>query len=119
MVEQAVCKISDVEPGEMISTSFGSQEIVVCRTPDGRFYAFLNKCLHQGAPLDKGIMCGTSMEQSAPGKYHYGRKGEILRCPWHGREFDITNEGRMLANPTKKLPSFKVRVEEEEVIVYK
>ncbi len=30
------------------------------------------------------------MVQSAePGHYRYSREGEILRCPWHGWEFDI------------------------------
>ena len=33
-----------------------------------------------------------------PGSYRYAREGEILRCPWHGWEFDVTN-GRSIFNP--------------------
>jgi len=35
---------------------------------------------------------------SQPGEYLWGRDGEILRCPWHGWEFDLTN-GRSIFNP--------------------
>ncbi|WP_018933227.1 Rieske (2Fe-2S) protein [Gracilibacillus lacisalsi] len=119
MKEQVVCKTTDIEPGEMKATNFGKQNVLVCRTLDGEFYAFLNQCTHQGAPLDKGMICGATTNESKPGDYHYCRKGEIIRCPWHGREFDIKDEGRMLANPNKKLPSYKVRIEEKNVIVYK
>ncbi|MBM7571881.1 Rieske (2Fe-2S) protein [Aquibacillus albus] len=119
MKEQVVCKTTELEPGEMKAANLGKQNVLVCRTLDGKFYAFLNQCNHQGAPLDKGMICGATTDKSKPGDYHYCRKGEIIRCPWHGREFDIKDEGRMLANPSKKLPSYKVRVEDEDVIVYK
>ena len=29
------------------------------------------------------------MSSSAPGQYEVTRTGEILRCPWHGWEFDV------------------------------
>ncbi|MDT8862766.1 Rieske (2Fe-2S) protein [Alkalihalobacillus sp. MEB130] len=119
MKEQVVCKTTDLEPGQMMASYFGEKNVLICRTLDGEYYAFLNQCTHQGARLEKGIICGATTEQSKPGDYHYCRKGEIIRCPWHGREFDITNEGRMLANPKQKLANFQVRVENEEVIVYK
>ncbi|MCP3026470.1 Rieske (2Fe-2S) protein [Halobacillus sp. A5] len=119
MREQVVCKTSDIEPGEMMKSTFGKQNVLICRTPDGEFYAFMNQCIHQGAPLDKGMMCGAATELSTPGDYDYSHEGEIIRCPWHGREFNIKNEGRMLANPDKKIPSFKVRIEEENVILFK
>ncbi|WP_054637555.1 Rieske (2Fe-2S) protein [Thalassobacillus sp. C254] len=119
MKEQIVCKTSDVRPGEIKESYFGKQNIVVCRTPDGEFYAFMNQCIHQGARLEKGLICGATTSNSKPGSYDYCHKGEILRCPWHGREFDIKNEGRMLAAPEKKLAHFQVRVEDENVIVYK
>ncbi|MEW9677408.1 hypothetical protein ABRT01_14680 [Lentibacillus sp. L22] len=69
------------------------------------------------APLDKGIMYGATTASSKPGDYDYCHHGEIIRCPWHGREFDIKNDGRMLANPDKRIPSFNIRIEDENVIV--
>ena len=29
------------------------------------------------------------LEAPLPGEYRLARRGEILRCPWHGWEFDI------------------------------
>ncbi len=29
------------------------------------------------------------MTSEGPGQYSYTRKGEIVRCPWHGWEFDL------------------------------
>jgi nitrite reductase/ring-hydroxylating ferredoxin subunit len=118
-MRQAVCKKNDLRPGEIMEATFGRIPIVVCRTSDGRFYAFANRCIHQGAPLAKGKLCGTSAPTDQVGEYNYVREGEILRCPWHGREFDVKNEGCMLADSKSRLRNFKVSVEVDEVVVYK
>ncbi len=75
----------------------------------GKFYALRNACPHQGAPLCKGSVHGTATP-SRPGEYTWGQEGEILRCPWHGWEFDLTT-GKSLFNP------HKVRVRRYDVTV--
>jgi len=37
---------------------------------------------------------------SIPGEYTYTREGEIVRCPWHGWEFDIRT-GRSYCEPER------------------
>lgn len=118
MKQQVICHQDDIKPGDMKEAELGRIPIVVCRTLDGEFYAFTNNCIHQGAPLAKGKICGAP-QADTPGEYRYCQEGEILRCPWHGREFNIKDEGRMLANPKRKLPSFNVTIEDEHVVVYK
>ncbi|MDC3411976.1 Rieske (2Fe-2S) protein [Aquibacillus sp. 3ASR75-11] len=118
-MKQVVCKKEDIMPGEMMQSNLGRIEIVVCRTLDGEFYAYTNKCIHQGASLSKGKLCGTSTQTDTVGEYNYCHEGEILRCPWHGREFDIKNDGKMLADPKVKLPSFQVDIEGDDVVVSK
>jgi len=54
----------------------------------GEFFALRNVCPHQGGPLCQGVLSGFVVP-GAPGEYRYLRRGEILRCPWHGWEFDI------------------------------
>ena len=44
------------------------------------------------------------------------QEGEILVCPWHALEFDLTT-GRCIAYPKVKLRQFPVRVEGEHVVV--
>ena len=51
---------------------------------------------------------------SKPGEYRWGREGEILRCPWHGWEFDITS-GRSSFNPHRiRVRTYKVTVEPDD-----
>jgi 3-phenylpropionate/trans-cinnamate dioxygenase ferredoxin subunit len=40
------------------------------------------------------------VEASAPGEYRWSRRGEIIRCPWHGWEFDVRT-GKSWCEPTK------------------
>jgi len=118
-MQEVVCQKGDLQPGEMMESTFGRHSIVVCRSSEGEYYAFMNKCIHQGAPLAKGKLCGAPEPTENVGEYNFVKEGDILRCPWHGREFDITNKGCMLANEKLKLKDFKVMVEEDDVIVYK
>ena len=65
----------------------------------GTFFGLLNRCPHQGGPIAEGVLCGL-VESREPGRYRYSRAGEILRCPWHGWEFDIRT-GRSWCEPDR------------------
>ena len=74
---------------------------------------------------------------SRPGEYAYNEAKDILRCPWHGWEFDIKT-GQSVFNPHRmrvksydvkvefgheieddpSIESFRVEVEEEFVVLY-
>ena len=56
----------------------------------GAFYGLLNRCPHQGGSLCDGTITGLGPSaEASPGEYRIERRGEIIRCPWHGWEFDI------------------------------
>lgn len=76
----------------------------------GQFYAIRNRCPHQGGPMCEGRLTGF-LTASQPGDYHYSRQGEILRCPWHGWEFDVKT-GQSWFDPAQvRVRSYKVSVE--------
>ena len=79
----------------------------------GEFYAILNYCPHQGAEICKGPVCGTSLE-SRVYEYKFGREGEIVRCPWHGWEFDLKT-GKSLVKEKVRLRCYKVFVEDGKI----
>jgi 3-phenylpropionate/trans-cinnamate dioxygenase ferredoxin subunit len=80
---------------------------------NGTYYALKNSCPHQGAPLCVGTVTGMTLP-STPGEYLYGREGEIVRCPWHGWEFDITT-GKSIFDPHRCLvKTYEVTVETNE-----
>lgn len=81
----------------------------------GEYYALLNRCPHEGAPMCKGKVIGFAVADE-PGKYRLIRQGEILRCPWHGWEYDIKT-GQSWVDPEDiKVRSFNVKVEDGETL---
>jgi 3-phenylpropionate/trans-cinnamate dioxygenase ferredoxin subunit len=49
-----------------------------------------------------------------PGEYRWERAGEIIRCPWHGWEFDLKT-GYSIFNPHKtRVRSYDVTVSTDE-----
>lgn len=79
----------------------------------GRYYALHNYCPHAGAPLCKGAIEGTALLSNVY-EYAYGREGEIVKCPWHGWEFDIKN-GISLHDPSVRAKSYRVVVEDGKI----
>ena len=94
----------------------GRREIGVVRRPDGRVDAVRNWCPHKGAPICKGPLTGT-MLPDAPGSLTWGRDGEILRCPWHGFEFEIATGARPYADSRMRLRVYPARIENGEIWV--
>lgn len=87
MGRHVVAAAADVPPGQRIRVEVEGQPIAIFNV-DGEFFGLLDRCPHMGGLLSKGVQIGL-VEASKPGCYSYDRAGEIVRCPWHGWEFDI------------------------------
>ncbi|MHB8566372.1 MAG: Rieske (2Fe-2S) protein [Nitrososphaerales archaeon] len=85
----------------------------------GRFYAYLDRCPHQGGPSSEGIVIADVeskiMSDGSVKKYNSSEKYNIA-CPWHGYEYDLST-GVCRANPKEMLRSYEVVVENNEVLV--
>jgi 3-phenylpropionate/trans-cinnamate dioxygenase ferredoxin subunit len=104
-----VCRTSELRPGERRIIDAGGLSIGVFNIK-GSYYALYNRCPHRAAPLCQGRIAN-GVRGVRRGEYEIVREGEILRCPWHGWEFDITN-GRSWFNPhTLRVKSYPVVVE--------
>jgi 3-phenylpropionate/trans-cinnamate dioxygenase ferredoxin subunit len=112
MVQQAVARTADIPPGTNKVVTVRGREIVIFNV-GGEFFAFLNRCPHEGAKLCHGVLVGLT-ESDSPGSYSFQRKGEMLRCPWHGWEFDIRT-GKSWFDPERiKLRGFPVWVGDDQ-----
>ena len=87
MSKHVVAPVSDIPPGDKKLVIVRGRPIVIFNL-NGEFFGLLNRCPHQGGSLCDGVQTGL-VQSTEPGKYSYTRKGEIIRCPWHGWEFDI------------------------------
>lgn len=87
MSRHVVAAARDIPPGGRKLFMVRGRPIAVFNL-DGEYFGLLNRCPHQGGSLCEGVTTGL-LESPAPGEYVYSRQGEIIRCPWHGWEFDI------------------------------
>jgi nitrite reductase (NADH) small subunit len=83
----------------------------------GRLSALTNYCPHRGAPLCRGKITGRS--EPGPGQYDidWTREGEVLRCPWHGWEFEIAS-GKCLSFEGRRIRRYEVTVEGGLVLIH-
>jgi nitrite reductase/ring-hydroxylating ferredoxin subunit len=87
---------------------------------DGKYYAWENRCTHQGGPICQGRILNRVEEALNPDKTSRGLKWSEsdvhIVCPWHGFEFNIKT-GRHPGNKNVRLKPFDVKVQNGEVYV--
>lgn len=64
---------------------------------NGNWYALRNSCLHRGGPVCAGVL-----------------KGDVITCPWHGYQYNLTN-GVLLLDPSAGLEMYPVEVRDGEL----
>ncbi|MBD0290850.1 MAG: Rieske (2Fe-2S) protein [Thermoleophilia bacterium] len=109
-----VCDAADLAPGGRVVRRVDGLSLGVFNV-HGRVYALHNRCPHAGGALCEGPVGGTTA--STPDfRYAYEREGEILRCAWHGWEFEIET-GRSLVDPRIRARTYPVELEDGRVYV--
>ena len=109
MSRHVVCRVEELPPGARKIIDVRGRAIGVFNV-NGAYYALLNRCPHRAAPLCKGPVTGL-VSSPAQYKIEFSRDGEIVRCPWHGWEFDITT-GQSVFNPHRvRAKSYEVTLE--------
>ncbi|MVP02048.1 Rieske (2Fe-2S) protein [Paenibacillus lutrae] len=112
MAVHIVLDAADVPEGGHAVVELQGREIGIYRI-GGHYYALNNYCPHQGAPMCAGYVSGTTMPSDVY-EYEYAKKGEIIRCPWHGWEFDIKT-GKSLFSDKVRVKSYEVRVTDGKI----
>ena len=114
MARHVVASTSEIPPGGNKVVMVQGREIVIFHA-NGEFFALLNRCPHEGAPLAKAA-CVALLQADEPGAYRRSRIGELLRCAWHGWEFDMRT-GQSYCGPKRtRVRSYPVRVEPGEIL---
>jgi 3-phenylpropionate/trans-cinnamate dioxygenase ferredoxin component len=106
-------KKSDYPVGAMRAIILEGTEVLISNI-DGSIYAINNKCPHMGGKLSKGIL-----------------SGQIVTCPLHGSQFDITTGenirwlkgsgilsslGKAVKHPSNAV-KYNVKVDGQQVLV--
>ncbi|MEA2445410.1 MAG: hypothetical protein QOJ12_2702 [Thermoleophilales bacterium] len=113
MTDHHVGRLADFPDGDMRILDLSGRSIGVYRRGDD-LYGILNVCPHRAAPVCRGEIGGT-MLPSRPGELEYGMDGLVLRCPWHGWEFDVRSGECLFDVDSRRLKTFAVRVSGDDV----
>ncbi len=109
MTRHIVATVDQIPPGARMLVTVDGREIGVFNI-GGEYFGIGNRCPHNGASLCKGRIVGL-VEANEPGSYEFSRRGELVRCPWHGWEFDLKT-GKSRCEPDRtKVRSFELKVE--------
>jgi nitrite reductase (NADH) small subunit len=104
-----ICPASEIGVGEKRIVEADGLSIGVYNIK-GEYFAIRNVCPHAGAPLCQGHI-QTTHRPSGVGEYDPALEGRVLRCPWHGWEFDIVT-GKGLYDRNSKVATYPVKVDE-------
>jgi nitrite reductase/ring-hydroxylating ferredoxin subunit len=85
-------------PGSLMEVIQNGQPYAVCNV-EGEFRAISGTCPHHGGPLGQGAM-----------------EGSLVTCPWHSWQFE-SSSGECMLDPTLRLRTYPVRVEENNLLV--
>jgi nitrite reductase/ring-hydroxylating ferredoxin subunit len=109
MSRHLIAAVDELPPGTRKFLTIDGRPIAVFNIK-GEFFGLLNRCPHQGAALCEGPLIGLA-QSSDPGTIEYTKLGEIIRCPWHGWEFDIRT-GRSYCDPKRfRAKAYPVNIE--------
>ena len=106
---------ADLQPGQSKVVQADGKSIGIFNVA-GDYYAMHNRCPHMAGNLCEGPVTGTSLA-SKVGEFVYGREGELVRCGWHGWEFEIKS-GDCLIDPKMKAKTYAVTVDNGELVVH-
>lgn len=109
MARHVVARVDEIPPGTCKIVTVRGREIGIFNVNES-FYGLINRCPHQGAKLCEGAIV-SRLVSPMPGEYGLSRPGEMIRCPWHCWEFDITT-GKSLCDPNSmQARMFDVEIE--------
>jgi nitrite reductase/ring-hydroxylating ferredoxin subunit len=117
MTRQFACSVNEIT-GKMLPVATSRGTVLLIRLPSGTVKAVLSRCPHQGANLAYGCLTGLS-QSDQPNDLQLDRPGEILRCPWHGFEFDLVTGASVVdrGRPRLRLKQFNVEIEDDQVFL--
>ncbi len=94
-----LCDKSILPLGELKAFKIKGHEIIAINVA-GQIFCLDGRCTHAGAPIAEGTL-----------------EGEVLTCPWHYSQFNITN-GVVIRGPADKpLKSYLVEERENSVFI--
>lgn len=114
-----VCQKGDMADGSVRIVAHEGLEIGVIHKA-GDYYAYLNRCPHQGGPACEGKLFPQVCDRIGPdGSYlgqTYNESDMHIVCPWHGYEYHLS-DGTNVGDKTLRLRKYEVVQDADEIYV--
>jgi nitrite reductase/ring-hydroxylating ferredoxin subunit len=107
-----VGSLAELERAGRLLARVGGREVGVLSV-NGELRGVRNRCPHHGGPLCLGTV--RPRQTGAPGRYELGSES-VLRCPWHGWEFDPST-GACLDEPSMRVAVYSAKAVDGRVLV--
>lgn len=118
MTGEVIARLDTLAPGRLTAARIGRTPVVLT-LHDGNVLAVAARCPHQGANLCAGLVTGFVEQGQGGAAVAVDRSRAILRCPWHGFEFDMHSGEPTVTSPDHRrlrLRRFAVSVVDGDVI---
>ena len=114
MARHVVARIGEIPEGGRKLVDLGGIPVGVFHV-DGEYFAILNRCPHQAAPLADGHLWPGLLVADRPGEYVNRQDIPIISCIWHGWEFDLRT-GQSVCDPQRlRVRNYDVQVRADGV----
>jgi nitrite reductase/ring-hydroxylating ferredoxin subunit len=115
-VRHEICRLDDLEPGGLLGVEVDGVAVVVARTPKGEVHVLRDRCSHAGARLSRGRLL-QKVSGDEVGAYVLCEDEYVVRCPWHGYEYDVET-GRCIADARRdRVRTYEVTVDDGVVFI--
>ncbi len=94
-----VGSVGDLKPGECRTVQADGTAVALYNV-GGKYYATHDTCPHRGGPLGEGTL-----------------EGDVVTCPWHGFQFNVTTGQCVGPNPALNAGSVAVSVQGGDLLV--
>jgi len=119
MVDVLVCQQGDLKDGDVRIVAKGELEVGIYRHA-GKYFAYQNRCFHQGGPVCEGVLIPKVEDVLAPDRTLLGQRfneDEMhIVCPWHGYEYSIRS-GFHQGNSRVRLRKAELTIRDGEIYV--
>lgn len=111
-----VMAVADIAVGQVAEVNVGGTSIALVRLSETEFRALRDRCPHQGARLSAGRVTPFVTGEHT-GVYEIDTARLVLRCPWHGYEFELETGHCPVDAATTRVKTYAVMVEGGRVLV--
>lgn len=106
---------ADLQAGERRILEVDGKSIGIFNV-NGDYFAMHNRCPHMAGPICAGPITGTALPTNG-NQFVYGKQNELVRCGWHGWEFEIKT-GQCLVVEKVRAKTYEVTVDDGELVLH-